>query len=172
VSKIKLISTEIKEAMKELDLKKKEISTLESKVGKDVVGVLKKFIRENDLLDSVRWAQYTPHFNDGDVCEFGVNDLEFKFSKEVNDLLNIEEYVDGDEENNWVGDWKVDSLIEDKVDVLNHKEVKKIEDAIKQARSAHEVLRDISGFLQAEFGDHTQVTVSKKGIETDGYEHD
>ncbi len=28
----------------------------------------------------IRWTQYTPHFNDGEACVFGVNELEFLFS--------------------------------------------------------------------------------------------
>jgi hypothetical protein len=27
-------------------------------------------------VESIRWTQYTPHFMDGDPCEFGVNELE------------------------------------------------------------------------------------------------
>ena len=30
-------------------------------------------------VEAVRWTQYSPYFNDGDVCEFGVNDPHIKF---------------------------------------------------------------------------------------------
>lgn len=32
------------------------------------------FFAANPHVDGVIWTQYTPYFNDGDACEFGVND--------------------------------------------------------------------------------------------------
>lgn len=29
----------------------------------------------DDVVDNIYWTQYTPHFNDGEACEFGVNDV-------------------------------------------------------------------------------------------------
>lgn len=169
MSKTKLISTEIKEVLKDLSNKKKEIKTLENKAGKNVVDVLKDFIRSNEYLDSVKWAQYTPHFNDGETCEFSVHDIDYKFNKEISDLLAVDTLT---EDGGWVREWEIDDVIKDRADVLNYKDIQKVEKSIKQAREIHDVLRDMESFLLEEFGDHTEVTVSKKGIETEGYEHD
>ena len=35
----------------------------------------KSFFEKFPEVESVRWSQYTPYFNDGEPCEFGVNEL-------------------------------------------------------------------------------------------------
>lgn len=35
-------------------------------------GFLEKY---DEVVESIFWTQYTPHFNDGEACEFGVNDV-------------------------------------------------------------------------------------------------
>jgi hypothetical protein len=32
------------------------------------------FTKYDEIVDNVFWTQYTPHFNDGEACEFGVHD--------------------------------------------------------------------------------------------------
>jgi hypothetical protein len=36
-----------------------------------------------DIIDGVRWTQYTPYFNDGDTCEFGANEIDVHFANEL-----------------------------------------------------------------------------------------
>lgn len=48
------------------------------------------FEKHGDIVDSFGWTQYTPYFNDGEPCEFGVNDL-FIHAKADKDLDNYEE---------------------------------------------------------------------------------
>lgn len=48
------------------------------------------FEKHGDIVDSFGWTQYTPYFNDGEPCEFGVNDL-FIHAKVDKDSDNYEE---------------------------------------------------------------------------------
>jgi hypothetical protein len=33
------------------------------------------FTKYDEVVENIYWTQYTPHFNDGEACEFGVNDV-------------------------------------------------------------------------------------------------
>jgi hypothetical protein len=40
------------------------------------------FARHGEKVYAVHWTQYTPYFNDGDECEFRVNDIYLSFTEE------------------------------------------------------------------------------------------
>lgn len=42
-----------------------------------------QFFKDFPEILSVYWAQYAPHFNDGDACEFSVNDVHFTIDGDV-----------------------------------------------------------------------------------------
>lgn len=66
---------------------KKEHSTLQEQINalnKQMQETSKELMKEafreffekyQSVVDNVYWTQYTPHFNDGEACEFGVNDV-------------------------------------------------------------------------------------------------
>lgn len=66
---------------------KKEHSTLQEQINalnKQMQEISKELMKEafrdffekyQSVVDNVYWTQYTPHFNDGEACEFGVNDV-------------------------------------------------------------------------------------------------
>ena len=49
---------------------------VEQKPGEEFLPLLDAVLK-CDRVHSVRWSQYTPYFNDGDACVFGVNDFEY-----------------------------------------------------------------------------------------------
>jgi hypothetical protein len=92
-----------------------------------------------------RWAQYTPYFNDGDECVFGVNDL-----------FGYKEGDDEDDEGSLscYGDTKNPELESD------------FESLTKQFGGIEpSVLKDL-------FGDHAEIRVNRSGIEVTEYSHD
>ena len=119
-----------------------------------------QFFADNPRIDGITWHQYTPYFNDGDACTFGVGEVcltSESLAAEFPD--NVEEYMgdfalyepwaqrNGDEEKNDVG-------------------------------RAYEAFNPIWGeipeaVLESVFGDHVQVTIKSDGtIEVDDYDHD
>src|SRR5580700_546590 len=62
----------------------------------------KEFFEANPDIDQVTWLQYTPYFNDGDACVFGVRDKYFTLAKDAVDLSD-----DGhpEDEYNCYGSW-------------------------------------------------------------------
>lgn len=42
-----------------------------------------EFLSANPEIKSIQWVQYTPYFNDGDVCKFGVNEFGLELTEEA-----------------------------------------------------------------------------------------
>jgi hypothetical protein len=144
----------------ELKAVKKQINDLKKDAAKKVkelfhVAVAELF-KENPKLTSISWTQYTPYFNDGDTCEFssghdycdinGVNEDDW-------------EDEDEDEEDSESEDSELPEVTEAEMKVLK----KVVSDFMKHWDD--DDMYDL-------FGDHVQVTVTAKGIETEDYEHE
>lgn len=118
----------------------------------------REFFERNPNVESFGWKQYTPYFNDGDTCYFGVcSDAD---SVEVNGVQGYDvpverSYKYNDKANNL-------SYYEERDQKLKvHKEVEEFLKAFEK--------EDLETF----FGDHMKVTVYRDGtVETTEYDHD
>lgn len=106
-------------------------------------------------VDSIRWRQYTPYFNDGEPCEFSVHDVQVKL-------------VDGDPEGGDYEDGYEDSW------TLSYRAEREgvtlptgLEDALKKWQSAH-----FESVARKNFGDHAIVTATRGGFSVEFYDHD
>jgi hypothetical protein len=124
-----------------------------------------EFFAENPHVVSINWNQYTPHFNDGDPCNFSAHVDYPRFVFHTVDgtkltycagagsyLKDVEE-----EEYDYDGDYK-----------KYEKETAKVEKS---------VVKFLKNFdeddLEEMFGDGVQITITNKGkITTNDYEHD
>jgi hypothetical protein len=123
---------------------------------------LKSFFELNPGISALRWTQYTPYFNDGDACVFGVGEVYFTNAKgeQLNDVNSWGEY-DGDNENVWV---------EYYMPYLSGKEgVNAASCEFLSSMINSSEMRDI---MEQMFGDHVCVTVTREGIDVEEYEHD
>jgi hypothetical protein len=130
---------------------------------KEFPTMFKELFDKSEKIESFGWRQYTPFFNDGDSCEFGVH---------ASDPYVNGEYVD---ECDWY-DWRVKYYLKGDAPYANllteHPELdieacKVVEEFISVIESIPE------DFLKDLFGDHAQVTISKDGtISVDEYDHD
>jgi len=118
----------------------------------------KEIFEKHPKLESWKWHQYTPYFNDGDACEFSVNRdyLTISFNgKEFEDLDNSTFRAD----NEYAQKYQAEALAEDGLkNAFEH--IKEMMDAM-----------DEDDFKQM-FGDHMEVTVTKSGAVAEEYEHD
>ena len=64
--------TDIKEVTAELIALREEA---QKKAGKFAKKVFAKIFSDNPGYDRLVWTQYTPYFNDGDACTFGISDM-------------------------------------------------------------------------------------------------
>lgn len=106
----------------------------------------KKFFDENPDVKFITWLQFTPYFNDGDECRFGVHDFYYDVV-EPEELERWGEYpkdeslVSGQVKNNW----------------------KKFE------KDLWTIPKEI--FKQM-FGDHVQIIARPSGFDVEEFEHD
>lgn len=103
-------------------------------------------------LKSISWTQFTPYFNDGDTCYFGVY---------AGSSVRVNGKYEGYEVFGSYGRGKK------KEDQVVSKEV---------AEAAEEIanyIESINGdFLLDAFGDHVEITITPTGIMVEDYEHD
>jgi len=104
----------------------------------------------------IKWNQYTPYFNDGDTCEFGVG------SFVISNALNAEEVSSyGEYEGETEGEWA--------------------EELWGDTAKEYPLIRDLENFcntgigkeiLLMTFEDHSIVTATCEGFDIEEYEHE
>ncbi len=111
---------------------------------------------------SVRWTQYTPYFNDGDPCIFGVNGVLVKL-------------LDGDPEDGDYGDGYIDGYAM-RVYSEGYKQKPSVKPEFESLypvfNALEEQIEHFEDFFQESFGDHAKVTATSAGFEVEFYEHD
>lgn len=110
---------------------------------------LQLFMRENPEVKAFGWTQYTPHFNDGDPCVFGVSGFYASFVDERDEDL----YGDG-----WV---EIYGTTEE-----CSRATSKALDGLRKTLSKAEPE------LQSAFGDGVRVIVTQEGVDVEEYDHD
>ena len=159
------------EKLKVLSEKNREITRLKNEayeISKDIFEEwCKEFFERNESVGSFSWNQYTPYFNDGDSCVFSAN----------TDYIKVNgEYA---EDSDWISEKTITSY------GTYNRETKKYEGRVEVPNPSYEpelakATREIQDFLQnfdnefymSRFGDHTEIVVSRDGIEVEDYEHE
>lgn len=131
-------------------------------------------ILQNVLNDSTiaefGWHQYTPYFNDGDPCEFGVYTFWVRTTEDYDEELDdyeLEVYghpsLGGRKmTRSDAGAW-VQGPYEGP-DEARYDRVRELDRAIQGGEFEHVLLDS--------FGDHARITVRRDGVTVDYYEHD
>ena len=157
IAEIKQKQAEIKRLQKELQDKSSEI----------FLSSFKNLFEETPKLKSFAWSQYTPYFNDGDTCYFSAN----------TDYLTIN--GDNEDDATWSQEKKVISwgtwnrekkVYEGRIEQDNPDYDKELTEAVNKVKKFLSLFDN--SFYQTQFGDHTMVTVTPDGIDTEEYEHD
>lgn len=124
-----------------------------------------------DVVDAIRWRQYTPYFNDGDPCVFHTHGVDWKFvgvDEEAGDYDDgfVEGYDPAYQE--IVGKYeyvpKVGRVAVDPPNPALTEAVYAAEKAIEGG--AHDIL------LLKTFGDHAEIIATREKFSVDFYEHD
>lgn len=134
----------------------------------------KEFFDGNPAIKAVVWTQYTPYFNDGDTCTFGVNSPTFTNAPDAENVRWGE--YEGDEEDvfavenpAWVMKSDSEYYNDDKeaIQKAGGIDVDSCEafDRMICSSAMEEV-------MLAMFGDHVKVIATRDGFEVEEYEHD
>lgn len=135
------------------------------------------------------WEQYTPYFNDGDVCEFSVGDTWIRTvdDEDVEDLYDLR--VDNSHPTLGDMEWRKMTDEEYALKVIEHKNRgwwgtphnyahfpkpggAKYPDLLELVKKLDVQAAKYEDAMYDAFGDHAQVTVTKTGIQIDEYDHD
>ena len=122
----------------------------------------KEFFDANPKITGITWTQYTPYFMDGDTCVFGMNEVYFtNLPEEYHDnLFDYTEY--GGEE------LPPDTFCDEAGESITPESLRKACEEFNNDLSSDAML-DV---LKETFGDHVQVTATRKGFNVTDHEHD
>ena len=172
-------------------MRKDHMATLQA----DFNDIIKLFFDECPKIQAVIWSQYTPYFNDGDECIFGVNDPCFvtkNFDRES--LENPYEYEDDEEYGclkipAYTADWDAE-IARDKAELAKPNasewvkgyypkciaslEQMKIEfpGYDVKIKAFAQLLSDNEDMLREVYGDHAAVYLTPNEVIIEEYSHD
>lgn len=157
------------------DYKRRGPNPLTDRVGKSELGHLIKALAIDPDVVKFGWAQYTPYFNDGETCVFGVRELRVQ--------TTMDEDYDYDQEvgkyHPTLGSAKWVSVKEPAASGYGyvsrgHSESKTplFPETAKLAKELNAALQGAEVTLLEWFGDHAEIIVTSEGITVDEYEHD
>lgn len=173
--KKKVVTSDAIKELKNIETELESLNKAKKELGNKVTGMLKNLINKTDLIEAVRWTQYTPYFNDGEACLFSVNDIQFKFSDKLHDNGHLNKSKNDDFDDDGFTDqydFDTKAFFDSKREVVNYKDIDALESLTDDIAYAHSVLSGLGDDLKEILGDHVQVTVTRKGIETEEYSHD
>lgn len=120
---------------------------------------------------AIGWQQYTPYFNDGEPCEFSVNELALDLDPAIYGEVEGEAYG-LPEDRNFVTDWDIYTYPE-RGNYTNRKyELNGVDTRpLKEIFAKWESSRYENVALDS-FGDHAVVVATPEGFSVDFYDHD
>lgn len=124
---------------------------------------IKDFFTLVPTVKRVTWTQYTPYFNDGDACTFGVNEPYFYNFVEDEDFEDYE----NDGEISEKGQWEISSWY-----LREPEKYGLTTDDKKIMEFLNEVITSNEDFMYDIFGDHQKIVLTADGVESDYYDHD
>jgi len=127
----------------------------------------KEFFDKNPAVTAIVWTQYTPFFNDGDTCEFSVNEPYFTNVKDLDDLSRWGEY-EGENENEWSEcSWGFDYEGTHKNKIFEGVDKAMIDKFSSLIQSS-----DMESVMKAMFDDHVRVIATRDGFDVEEHDHD
>jgi len=145
----------------------KEITNRFKKLKEEMQEAIKKefmrLIDENII--SIKWNQYTPYFNDGEECTFGMGDFEYEFSEAQMALLTEKEKAQSDYDDNY---FNIYSLV--RMEGKNIKSFEKISKFESMIDSLDADLRE--NIFKTTFGDHVEIIFDGKKFHINDYDHE
>lgn len=178
------VAQRINKMKKDLEVAKNKATREGQKIFKDAV---KEIFKEFKDLQRFAWPQYTPHWNDGDPCQFGVNMESLAINEEIGGeseciytLQHMHKLLSNREKEQArivmelptkKENWEIANLKND-LEILRTRNPEEVEAKYKAKKAIIELLEGIDeGVYEDMFGEGL-VVVSRDGVEVEGYEHD
>lgn len=157
----------LKQNLKEIDSLESKLAKLKKQINELVMADLKSLMKDNPEIDSIKWQQYTPSFNDGDVCEFGIHGPYIRFTE---DLQPRKESHYNDHYMDLSYNYDLKEFFKKATDILNFEQISRLQKVTDQ------IAETFANFqyedLKTSFGDGYEITVTSTGVEVEDYDHD
>lgn len=163
--------------------------------GQDIIKAYAQKLFENcPYLIMIQWKQYTPYFMDGDPCIFGIQDIEFFFSKkpynaniEYDFESNYYLSTDDTDEENYIEiaygfcSYEIIHILEiiNKERPLESYENPNSLEYIKNCANIIPLIKEFESLIyvdpslmQETFGDHAKITITRQELSVNKYQHD
>jgi hypothetical protein len=139
---------------------------------------------------SVVWCQYTPYFNDGDTCTFGVHEFDVNLGTDDDIRKQVDEKKLAMKAAADAGEYKQAQALRDEVDELLGRLEDEADDyhygesiySLRRSKNPREVevadavrnlQRELPGdVLESVFGDHVQIVATRQGFKVSEKSHD
>lgn len=144
-----------------------------------------KFLEQLDALlahpevESVRWTQYTPYFNDGDPCEFSTHELYLKLVGDDDSGENEDGFRTSFDLGDWPegyydthSRWDKSKLPFDPVDYIPNFEAADPKSIIAAFETVGKSMAHYEAKFREVFGDPARVTATRGGFDVEHYDHD
>lgn len=152
--------------MTKLENLKEKVQELNALLKKDLMEALKESVMDifNDYtdLESFCWTQYTPYFNDGEPCEFCINDYVHSFSYKgisFGDYSSQSLYLD----------WRSKEVNPKIIEV--GLTIERYQDLEKRIGTFLNSLNSFEKTIQSSLGEGL-VTATREGFEIEDYDHE
>jgi hypothetical protein len=147
----------------------------------------KDFFEKHPEATSIVWVQYTPYFNDGDACTFGVRDMELRVdSSKMEEDVRVKLENDGHDFDGGYGygDACASKIISAFEDNESNQRYKRRGVTTLRDLTANEQLlltdfdelisacHQIPDVLEMVFGDHMEITATADGFQVEEWSHD
>ena len=133
-----------------------EYNKTKSIFSEKAISIIKNSIKnifEKTQVKAIYWTQYTPYFNDGEECIFGIHSI----------LVSTNALSTFEDEEETSGIYDVNYL--DKKVFIDY-EIELISNLVKILQD-----EDIVEVLKFSFGDHVSITATEEGISIQDYDH-
>lgn len=163
----KIIDKAVKEAETKLEAVQKEIDAInrekERQLQETFKPILVQWMKDNPDVEEIMWTQYTPFWNDGEECEFDVNDIYVMLPS-----FKVQSSWDG----SWYDPAEYECEYEDYGYYRADSDLEKggHGDLIDPLQSLECILQSNSELLRHIFGDHAQIRVTQTEVIVEEYE--
>jgi len=148
------------------NLRKEYEKTIRKEFGAVLSGLTVELFGDFPEVKGVVWTQYTPHFNDGDPCEFGINEPRVMLDQQFADACGACVYDDYGDESFELSTYNIR-----KKDGKSDLELKLL--AMEEKLNEFQrFLNEFSMVVEETYGDGVKVTVTPNGVSVDDYSHD
>lgn len=147
------------------NLRKEYEKTVRKEFGAVLSGLTAELFSDFPEVKGIVWTQYTPHFNDGDPCEFGINEPRVMLDQQFADACGDSIYNYDDESFEFItyNIRKKASKSDTELKLLAMEE---------KLNEFQRFLNEFSMVVEETYGDGVKVTVTPSGVSVDDYSHD